>query len=222
MERDEKGRDTCRGRPKSEKHREVALELLSAAERTLSTKGYTEITSRELADLAGTNQAMIRYYYDCKDGLFSTVVENALRTKSRKFDEFERGIGDMGGCAMRAFVALLVEEYLVKAPLYRVLLAELANTDSLIKARYSGQARRAFIQKCRILDKFKAAGILGAHADTRLAAFTLVCFINGPIALSTTLEDFQTSIAEICSEAWIDHVTGIMLLSYGPAAKGQN
>lgn len=215
MSQDERGVGSVRGRPRSDKHRDVALGLLSAAEHALAIKGHTEITSREIADLAGTNQAMIRYYYDCKDGLLSTVVENALRAKSRRCDEFERKLGKDDGCSMRNFVALLMEEFLGSAALYRVVSAELANDGSIIKSRYSGHARKTFAQVVRILDRFRELGILDADTDSWHAAFTLVCFIHSPIALSPILDEFQTSLKELSSDPWIDHVSGLMLARYG-------
>lgn len=222
MKHEDKVKDVGRGRPKSEKHREVALGLLFAAEHTLATKGHTEITSREIADLAGTNQAMIRYYYDCKDGLLSTVVENALKAKSRRFDDFERDIGANDHCLMRDFISLLIQEFLGATPLYRMVSAELSNNESLIKSRYSGHAGKTFAQVCRILERFKTVGILKPCTDIRQAAFTLVCFIHSPIALSPILHEFRTTMVDLNSDAWADHVTNMMLLSYGTHAKDQD
>ncbi len=207
---------TDRGRPPRESQRDVALDLLAAAKETLNMKGHSEITMRELAGLAGTNQAMISYYYDSKDGLFSAIVEDALRTKRKKLDEFEAGLAKIEGCRMRAFLALLMEHYLKSVSLYRIISAELTNNRSLIRRRYAGRGRKMYNQVERILSKMKALGTLRPDANIKHAIITLTCFVHGPIALSPIIEEFQTSMDELCSPEWIDHLTALMLLRFGP------
>lgn len=60
--------------------------LMEAAKRLLSESETPEdITSRQIASLAGTNAAMINYYFGSKDALMSKAVEQLLDAASEIF-----------------------------------------------------------------------------------------------------------------------------------------
>lgn len=52
--------------------------LIEVGTRLFAKKGLTAVTIRELADAAGTNSAMISYYFGGKEGLYAAVLENHL------------------------------------------------------------------------------------------------------------------------------------------------
>lgn len=47
--------------------------LAAARERFLNTP-YSKVTTREIAELAGSNLAMIHYYFGSKEGLYKAVL----------------------------------------------------------------------------------------------------------------------------------------------------
>lgn len=66
--------------------KEVRQALLTAAEDLLQTREKPEgITSREIAAAAGTNAAMINYYYGSKEKLLTEAVEEILDLSSEVF-----------------------------------------------------------------------------------------------------------------------------------------
>ena len=66
--------------------KEVRRELLKAAEDLLRTAEKPEgITSREIAAAAGSNAAMINYYYGSKEKLLAEAVEEILDLSSEIF-----------------------------------------------------------------------------------------------------------------------------------------
>ena len=62
-----------KGRPgkNSEDAREA---LISAAKQKFVNKPYDKVSIRELAQLAGVNSAMIKYYFQSKEGLYKAMI----------------------------------------------------------------------------------------------------------------------------------------------------
>jgi AcrR family transcriptional regulator len=59
--------------------------LLDAAEALLVEEGYASVTSRRVAERAGTNAALVYYYFDSMDGLFVELFRrNAERGLERQ------------------------------------------------------------------------------------------------------------------------------------------
>lgn len=52
--------------------------LAAARERFLNTP-YSKVTTREIAELAGSNLAMIHYYFGCKEGLYKAVLGDVAK-----------------------------------------------------------------------------------------------------------------------------------------------
>ena len=67
---------SSRGRPvDAGKQIEQKENLLDAAKALLGEKGYRAITIREIGERAGVNSAMIRYYFENKEGLFIALFD---------------------------------------------------------------------------------------------------------------------------------------------------
>lgn len=67
------------GRPQSADDTQSRERLLSAAREQFSKRGYAATTTRDIARLAGTNPAMIRYYFNNKAGLFQAVLHETIQ-----------------------------------------------------------------------------------------------------------------------------------------------
>jgi AcrR family transcriptional regulator len=66
--------------------------LLDAAEHCLQRNTASFITVRQIAQVAGVNQAMINYYFGDKDGLFVSLFENDVFELTRKLNVFLKAI----------------------------------------------------------------------------------------------------------------------------------
>jgi len=49
--------------------------ILSAAYGCISTRGYANVSLRDIADEAGVALSQLHYYYKSKEGLFKEVVQ---------------------------------------------------------------------------------------------------------------------------------------------------
>jgi len=61
------------GRPRN--NGKLKEKILDAAELAFAEGGYTGISVRDIADRAGVNQGLIRYYFDTKEQLFDEVYK---------------------------------------------------------------------------------------------------------------------------------------------------
>jgi Transcriptional regulator len=52
--------------------------ILNAAFRCISTRGYANVSLRDIADEAGVVLSQLNYYYKNKDGLFTEVIKVAI------------------------------------------------------------------------------------------------------------------------------------------------
>ncbi len=59
--------------------------ILEAAEKVFAEKGLSGARVKEIADLAEVNPALINYYFDGKEKLYETVIENFFRRVERVF-----------------------------------------------------------------------------------------------------------------------------------------
>ncbi|MGP9801901.1 TetR/AcrR family transcriptional regulator [Rheinheimera sp. NSM] len=67
------------GRPLAAEDNQSRERLLSAARQQFSKRGYAATTTRNIARRAGTNPALIRYYFNNKAGLFQAVLHETIQ-----------------------------------------------------------------------------------------------------------------------------------------------
>jgi AcrR family transcriptional regulator len=65
------------GAPRARDSQATRMALLSAAQRRFSVLGYERTTTRDVAEAAGVNPALINRYFGGKDGLFEAVLAAA-------------------------------------------------------------------------------------------------------------------------------------------------
>lgn len=66
----------ARGRPPAESARDVRRALLAAARRLFLERSYRDVSVRQLANAAGANPAMVRYYFGDKQGLYAAMLRD--------------------------------------------------------------------------------------------------------------------------------------------------
>jgi AcrR family transcriptional regulator len=204
-----------RGRPRIDADRHVCEALMAAAADGLRVKSHRELTSREIASRAGTNQAMIKYYFDGKDGLFAALIESALKNVAAELDHFEATIAAHAARPTRDLLELLLGHYLSSASLYKIVIDEQGNEHSAIRRSYARRGCRTFLQLCRILRRFVSAGFYRPDTDIRAAAFMITCFIETPVSMAPMLGQMGFTLEELKGDAWIDRVSGMLEREFG-------
>lgn len=94
--------------------------ILTAAINCISTKGYANVSLRDIADEAGVVLSQLNYYYKNKEGLFTEVIKSAIQMYLR---EIENNL--QKGTTIKEKMSLLTEyfrEKFVETPeLFRLL-----------------------------------------------------------------------------------------------------
>ena len=87
-----------KGRPANSDNEQKRAALIEAARAKFVQKPYEKVSIREVAELAGVNSAMIKYYFESKEGLYKAMIEDVTgqvmdnikqRLQSGKFDSIE-------------------------------------------------------------------------------------------------------------------------------------
>ncbi len=98
--------------------------LLKAASKLFAEKGFEAVTTRNLAEAADVNIAMIAYYFGSKDGLFKAMIEERFPktvTKLRSIQKQEGTAWDK----ISAIIDLYVERIAGDGSFHKVVFREL-------------------------------------------------------------------------------------------------
>lgn len=117
--------------------------IIDAAVRVLAREGIADTTTRKIAAEASVNQAMISYYFGCKDGLLYAVLQEMMRrTEEIAHASLPRGrdlAASLGG-AIEAFWSHVEQAPQLQIMQYELTLYALRRPDSawLAKRQYEG------------------------------------------------------------------------------------
>ena len=121
-----------RGRPADpDKQEEQKRKLVEAAASLLSNQSYRSITIRQLGDTAGVNSAMIRYYFDNKEGLFVALLDQMS-------SEHFRAMKDVMGSEqpIKQFIIAMLAMLNQNGGLARMIHDEIMQSDSPLKQAF--------------------------------------------------------------------------------------
>lgn len=162
------------GRPrKSEADPAMRERLLKLAEQMFAEQGYDGVSLRDLADKAGLTPAMIHYYFQNKDGLYSAMLEDVT---SRLLKQIESAAVEGG--AEDPFLALmdiasktvLAEPWAVSLIMRDVMLQPGPLRDQFIES----YATRVLAIITDALIKGKKSGEIRADLDEGFAVISLL------------------------------------------------
>lgn len=163
------GRPQGRGRAKYQA-------LVSAARQLFLTDSYHRVTKRDLADRAGVDTALIRYYFGSKEGLYQAMLAETYNGVIRDLRQLARG----------PFPGSVAELFEMAYGLYgqQPELALLVFKTLVLK---EGPSREFLLQDIvlhlrsyviRVFDSLIAQGVIDPSLDTDLLeeAFASLCF----------------------------------------------
>lgn len=210
-------RSPGRGRPPMDVQRHVIQDLMDAAEAALASKTAKETTIREIAAAAGTNEAMIHYYFGGKDGLmmalFMDFMRNHPNTRAEK-------IADT--CISQRTIKPLVEQlakfYNSRPNLSRMTMSEMIVGSSKIKALYNEKySHDTPVAIEFVIKSMVNAGIYSRKLNIKFVTMTVMSMIVAPRFLLPA-----TQALELCdkldSPEWIDHIVQTIDLSIGSSS----
>jgi AcrR family transcriptional regulator len=173
------------------------LALLQATAGLITEKGIAAVTTREVADRAGSTERTLFKQFGSKEGLLTAVLDmvaNAQIAKSR-FADLARDPPQTLAAFERWHRELLgerLESPTARSHVGRLFLLEIIQNEGF-KARYSENWAAGIWQPLvRCLDALKAAGEIEDFAETRLIAHSFISlnlgYLLGRLQVAPQLE----------------------------------
>jgi len=178
-------------------------ELLEATGQVLAREGYTDLTTKKVADEAGVSHPAVHYHFDTKERLLVAYVEDYTDRWLDKLDDVE---GDDAGETLAAILSIFVEgladssladptnallELHTRAPHVKRLQDALARLDQRT-TEYVGSLIETGIEEGVFHD-----------VDSETTAELLLCTVDGATLRQHTLDG---DASKVLSDALVRHV----------------
>lgn len=195
-----------RGRPTDPaKQQRQKEKLLDAAQALLAIKPYKEVTIRDLADHAGLNSAMVRYYFDNKEGLFLALLDQMSK---QHFVDMKQISSQQE--PIKKFIQFMLKMLTQNNNLARLIHDEFANDNSKL-----GEAFIEMFPKrmAKILPQLiKANTSITDDKKAKYAAFSLISMIILPfVGRSVRERAWEIDDAELASSDWAEHIYSMFI-----------
>ncbi|MEH6472746.1 MAG: TetR/AcrR family transcriptional regulator [Halopseudomonas sp.] len=195
---------TKRGRPADPALQEARKQdLIHAAYELLRHKSYRSITIRDLASQAGTQSAMIKYYFGDKQGLFVAMLERVAQLQLSAFQAVLSAPNPI-----KAFIETSLQFFSQNPSLVRLITDEVLSSDSPLKKAYIEiLPKRMAVLLPELILAQQQTGRLRTDMDAKWAAFSLVNLILTPFIIAPVRQDvWGIADDELCSSQWAAHI----------------
>ncbi|WP_020405450.1 TetR/AcrR family transcriptional regulator [Hahella ganghwensis] len=206
-------RSRTRGRPSDPELQEKRkAQLINAASELLKSKSYRSITIRDLAEKAGTQSAMVSYYFGNKEGLFIAMFEALADEKLTLLQEVLQGSNPL-----RDFIHSLLKVFSRSPHILQLVSDEVLTRDGPLQRKFIDiLPRRMASILPKILKAQQDRGLLRRDLDPKWAAFTLMTMLITPFVVKPVREIAWTiTDEELASDAWADHIYQLFLSGVG-------
>jgi AcrR family transcriptional regulator len=184
------------GRPPSGEAADVRERLLEAARELVIDVGFDRASTKDIAERAGVNPAMISYYFENKAGLGQEMMRAAVAPLIERLEKFASNAGPRLGVSdfMRTYMQTIAEHPSLPQLIVREVLPVNGRFRNVFFDELAGKAAVLLPAAMR---RARAEGQLRADADDTLAALSLLSlaafpFVAAPViqaALQVDLED---------------------------------
>ena len=192
---------TGRGRPVDpEKQAEQKQKLILAAKMLLSQKSYRSITIRDLGEQAGVNSAMVRYYFENKQGLFVALLEQMSQEHFKQIQNLTSADNPI-----KALIKDLIKMQIENSGLARMIHDEVLSEDSPFRDAFiekfpSKMAKflpQLIARECDITDPQRAK-----YLAFNLMTLIVMPFIGEPVRKLA----WQISDDELADPMWTEQI----------------
>lgn len=201
---------TKRGRPADPALQEVRKqELIDAAYELLRHSSYRRITIRDLAREAGTQSAMIKYYFGDKQGLFLAMLEQVARQHLCAFQALLSAPDPI-----KAFIETTLQFFANNPSIIRLVTDEVLQGDSPLRQAFLDMLpKRMAVLLPELIMAQQRLGLMRKDMDPKWVAFSLINLILTPFIIAPERKEVWTiSDAELCSSRWAAHIYQLFTL----------
>lgn len=176
-----------------------------AAESQLRDKSHLDLTSREIAEAAGTHAGMVNYYFQGKDGLLLALLKNAARDVDKHLDAMEADIESSDDDPTERIVRGLIAAYQQKAAVISIFYIELFRVGTPVNTFYSQHRQFNSVRIEGMIRKLVAKGIYRADLDAVAVTWILLSLVIGP-SMPMCPVQLSGSIGTLPTEVWIENI----------------
>ncbi|ASP38698.1 hypothetical protein CHH28_08395 [Bacterioplanes sanyensis] len=209
-----------RGRPQDPlKQQQTMSALLDAARELLQQQSYKSITIRQLAQQAGTQTAMISYYFGSKQGLFEQLMVRTTEQRQRKLMALAQELQMRPEGPIELMVNRILDIVLSEPWLFRYFQSEMFSDQPNTELSELPQKIRAgIVALFRLLQQ---QGVLRAEFDCEKVAATFMSLLAFPLLSQPMFHTvFGLGLDELNSDAWRAHLC--QLLQHGLVENAQS
>lgn len=200
------------GRPTSIERRNIAEEIIQAAQACLLTESPRKVSMKDVARRAGTNQAMVTYYFGSKDGLLIEIVGrqlNEIRHSGAEFlDALRRNeIAD----PTRATIRFILDAFDSRPVLRQILGSELPDRDSRVRSHFREHWSKTISTLIvAVVDHAVATGHYRHDIDSRHVVNAFRALVFFPMMTQSYQELVSIEPDFRADAAWVDYVCALL------------
>lgn len=199
-----------RGRPHSCAERNLSDSLLMAAETQLRDKSHLDLTSREIAEAAGTHAGMVNYYFQGKDQLLLALLKKAAKDVDQRLEAIEADIESNDDDPTERIVRGLLSAYYDNASIIPFFYIEMFRTGTPVSTFYSEQREFNSVRIEKMIRKLIAKGIYRPDLDAVAATWMLLVLVIGPSMPICPMHQQDTAIGSLGTEEWIENIVRML------------
>ncbi|MCW9015492.1 MAG: TetR/AcrR family transcriptional regulator [Kangiellaceae bacterium] len=190
-----------RGRPVDPaKQAEQKQNLLIAARQLMSEKTYRSITIRELGERAGVNSAMVKYYFENKEGLFIALLDHMANEHFSRVTQLASAENPI-----KALIQNMLAMLSDNKGLARMIHDEILHNDSVLRDAFIERFRKRMSQFLPMLIQRELA--IDNPLTAKYLAFNLISLIITPyIGEPVRKMAWKISDEELTQPEWAEHI----------------
>jgi len=177
------------GRPPAERDLAVRQQLLTAARSLFAKHGYEAVSTRNLAEAAQVNPAMIGYYFDNKQGLYEAMLADTFQPLIERLGAL---LGTAAGQErpVRSFLEAYMRTLGANPWMPPLILREVVAEGGRLRGWFIQQfASKGGGLLTQLIQREQQAGRLRADLEPTLAALSLVSLAVFPFVAMPTSGD---------------------------------
>jgi AcrR family transcriptional regulator len=204
------------GRPPAGGDQTVRQQLLAGARSLFAQRGYDAVSTRQVAEAAKVNPAMIHYYFGSKEGLYEAMLADTFAPLIERLTAVLASADDAD--ALRNFFKLYMHTLGANPWMPPLILREVVAEGGRLRGWFIQQfASKGGGMLTQLIAREQAAGRIRADADPTLTALSMVSLAVFPfVAMPVTREVFGMRVKTDYLDRLIDHTERVFLQGVSP------
>ena len=189
----------------------VIRDLMEAATAAMIDKTPKELTSKEIARMAGVTEGMIHYYFGGKDGLFVEIWNNFIGSAPVDSDDPPISRECVSERSITPLIKELTAFYYSRPQVVRASTIEFMRKESKLRAvffkRHLNQRPMLVLHTLKLLIQ---RGIYRQDAEAGYATIAIMSIVLGPILFPYLMPFVHLGFDDLRDDSWADFIGGLI------------